>query len=557
METIKVLLFTANPQGTAPLDLAREFREIDEEVSVSSLRSAVELILVPGTRPVDLLRKLNENRPQVIHFSRYGDPDAIILESDDHEADVPGPAGSSMRGRDERDMRSVRPGGVETDSTGQGQSHGVSKSALVNVLRACDEGCNLRLVVLDAGHTRSQAEALTEVVDCVVSMSRTISDRAAIKFAASFYGALAFGRSVQTAFEQGVARLNAEGIGEGDTPELLVRAGVDASRVVLVRPATGPSPPACASAAEAPSDKAQQDESIPPAKPDDIFLDDSLRTEAGLLLRIRDPQDKEAWEEFVAQYGPMIRAWCHHWFPRDTDDMVQEVFTRLIPRLQSFEYDPRKGRFLGWLKTFTQNLMARLKREQWPQVDDGEESPLDLLEAGEDLAARLAAEFDLELLEQAKRRVRERVHPHTWAAYLATAEQGRKPADVARELGMGVGAVFQAKYSMIAQLRHEIENLESLDHKTKAAAEAEAVSEPGHEPILDTEGSTLRRHTDISFPARVRVGQWACLRVQLVPATLVLPGGEVRDQPKPHPHDTTLALLAPLMARRPHHRRSS
>src|SRR5262249_42437303 len=58
--------------------------------------------------------------------------------------------------------------------------------------------------------------------------------------AASFYGALAFGRSVQKAFEQGVARLNAESIGEADTPELMVRPGADASRVVLVGPAPAP-----------------------------------------------------------------------------------------------------------------------------------------------------------------------------------------------------------------------------------------------------------------------------------------------------------------------------
>ena len=48
--------------------------------------------------------------------------------------------------------------------------------------------------------------ALAEAVDCVVSMNRTITDWAAIKFAASFYGALAFGRSVQKAFDQGVAQ---------------------------------------------------------------------------------------------------------------------------------------------------------------------------------------------------------------------------------------------------------------------------------------------------------------------------------------------------------------
>jgi WD40 repeat protein len=233
MEKIKVLLFTANPSGTAPLDLSREFREIDEEVRLSTFRSQVELILVPGTRPVDLLRKLNENQPQVVHFSSHGSPDEIILESGEADAEASSAYAPILRSTDERDMTKVRPDAIESAGSGLGQPQMVSKSALVSVLRSCNEG-NLRLVVLNACNTRPQAEALTEVVDCVVSMNRTISDRAAIKFAASFYGALAFGRTVRKAFEQGVARLSAEGIAESDTPELLVRAGVDASRLTLV-----------------------------------------------------------------------------------------------------------------------------------------------------------------------------------------------------------------------------------------------------------------------------------------------------------------------------------
>ncbi len=68
MEKIKVFCFAANPRGTQPLDLPREFREIGEEVRLGPFRSAIELILVPGTRPVDLLGKLNENQPQVVHY---------------------------------------------------------------------------------------------------------------------------------------------------------------------------------------------------------------------------------------------------------------------------------------------------------------------------------------------------------------------------------------------------------------------------------------------------------------------------------------------------------
>jgi hypothetical protein len=233
MEKIKVLLFAANPRGVAPLDLSREFREIDEEVRLGAFRGAIELILVPGTRPKDLLRKLNENQPQVVHFSSHGNPDEIILESGEGDAEASDSCGPSIRSVDDRDMKKLRLDEVESEGFGHGQPQIVSKSSLVNVLRSCDEG-NLRLVVLNACDTRALAMALIEIVDCVVSMNQTITDRAAIKFAASFYGALAFGRSVQRAFDQGVARLSAEGIAEVETPELLVRAGVDAAQLVLV-----------------------------------------------------------------------------------------------------------------------------------------------------------------------------------------------------------------------------------------------------------------------------------------------------------------------------------
>ncbi len=240
---IKVLLFAANPRGTAPLDLPREFREIEDEVRRSTFRDAFELVLVPGARPVDLLRKLNENFPQIVHFSLHGSTDQILMEAEDVDAEQPADRLSLVTRSDPgRDMKTLEREEFAAKSS-KGRPQPVLGSALVDVLRSCNEG-NLRLLVLNACETRPQAQALTEVVDCVVSMNRAITDRAAIKFAASFYGALASGRSVQKAFDQGVARLRAEGFADAAVPELLARAGVDASRVVLVgsAPSKDPTP---------------------------------------------------------------------------------------------------------------------------------------------------------------------------------------------------------------------------------------------------------------------------------------------------------------------------
>jgi len=187
---------------------------------------------------------------------------------------------------------------------------------------------------------------------------------------------------------------------------------------------------------------------------------DPSRTHASLLIRLRDNADQQAWEEFHERYAPMIRGWCRHWFPRELDDMVQEVLTRLVSSLKNFEYEPGKGRFRGYLKTVTHRLMADLKARPARTPVFGDEEMLNEIEADGDLEERLAAMFDLELLDQAKERVRGRVEERTWSAYVETAERWRKPAEVARELGMKVGAVFQAKYSVITQLRREIQILE-------------------------------------------------------------------------------------------------
>ena len=66
-------------------------------------------------------------------------------------------------------------------------------------------------------------------------------------------------------------------------------------------------------------------------------------------------------------------------------------------------------------------------------------------------------------------------------------------------------------------------------------------------PLAPTPESILR-HTDISFPARVNVGKSYNLRVQIIPAEETLPTGEIKELPKPHPHDVTMSLYAPKPA---------
>jgi hypothetical protein len=57
---------------------------------------------------------------------------------------------------------------------------------------------------------------------------------------AAFYLAVGFGSSVQMAFESGIAELRARGIPEDRTPQLVVRPGIDPTRVILLGPTGAP-----------------------------------------------------------------------------------------------------------------------------------------------------------------------------------------------------------------------------------------------------------------------------------------------------------------------------
>jgi RNA polymerase sigma-70 factor (ECF subfamily) len=209
--------------------------------------------------------------------------------------------------------------------------------------------------------------------------------------------------------------------------------------------------------------------------------DSQLSTRTSLLIRLRqEPADQGAWNEFVERYGGMIQAWCQRWGlqPADADDVSQNVLLKLAHHLRSFVYDPSR-RFRGFLRTMAHNACMDYLDSRRRVVAVGSDlsvySVLESVEARDDLAARLEEAFDLERLEVAQGRVRERVEPHTWEAFRLTALEGKSGADAAALLEMQVGTVFKAKSKVQQMLREEIERLER-DEPRWIAVRAEPTS---------------------------------------------------------------------------------
>jgi RNA polymerase sigma-70 factor (ECF subfamily) len=72
-------------------------------------------------------------------------------------------------------------------------------------------------------------------------------------------------------------------------------------------------------------------------------------TRTSLILRVADPQDHAAWNEFCELYTPLVFGHFRKMGVREHDarDLVQELLIKLLDRVRA--YDRTKGRFRTWL----------------------------------------------------------------------------------------------------------------------------------------------------------------------------------------------------------------
>ena len=223
MKKHSILFLAANPTGTSPLALGEEARAIQVELERSGYRDCFELETRWAAQPLDLLRELRRLKPTVVHFSGHSGPT---------------PGGESVMGHAQhRDV--IADAGLHDRELQRalffqgpdGRAQVVTAQALHDTFGTA--GASVKLVVLSACYSDEQAEALRAHVDCVVGLSGTILDDAARSFAIGFYGGLGEGESVASAFYQGCAAVRLEGLRDSDRPQLRVRDGVDASKLVL------------------------------------------------------------------------------------------------------------------------------------------------------------------------------------------------------------------------------------------------------------------------------------------------------------------------------------
>lgn len=184
MSTTTVLFLAANPRDMQQLSLDEESRTIDHAIQQAGHSQQFEFRPHTALRITDLPPLLLRYRPPIVHFSGHGSMHGEIILQD-----------------------------------ADGFSITVPPDALTNLFRVFSKF--IRCVILDACYSEAQATAIANHIDCVVGTTDEITDIAAIQFSSGFYGALAAGEDVSTAFELGCIQIGLHGLDEAYIPQLL------------------------------------------------------------------------------------------------------------------------------------------------------------------------------------------------------------------------------------------------------------------------------------------------------------------------------------------------
>ncbi len=183
------------------------------------------------------------------------------------------------------------------------------------------------------------------------------------------------------------------------------------------------------------------------------MLPDTPKTLLRKIAEYANGDDAAEWARFVELYTPVIRQFVsvrEDVGEADADDVVQEIFVRLVNVLRTGTYRPEKGRFRAYLGTMVRRLLIDRHRRALAR-GAGREVPVDDVE--------LLAETP-DVAEYVDRRLAEARHDaavehvlsrtmldaRTVAAYRAYALEGEAAAEVASRLDLTVNALRQIKY---------------------------------------------------------------------------------------------------------------
>ena len=104
-------------------------------------------------------------------------------------------------------------------------------------------------------------------------------------------------------------------------------------------------------------------------------MSDEWNTHQTLIQRAKNPDDHQAWDDFVRYYKSFIKMVLRksRISFNEEDDLIQTILLRVWKGLPKYEYNRQQARFRTWLSTIIRNAVIthvnRLKDKGDNSVD--------------------------------------------------------------------------------------------------------------------------------------------------------------------------------------------
>ncbi len=194
----------------------------------------------------------------------------------------------------------------------------------------------------------------------------------------------------------------------------------------------------------------------------------SQRTSASLLARLHHWDDHSAWDEFHRRYRKLILGLARGGglSPEEAEEVTQDVLREIAERIATFESDPARGRFRGWLMNLTRWRIADKRRRRSKLTyqplatdDPAVPAPADSLPAPDDTLEREEREWQQHLLDLALDRLAASANPKQLQAFQLYKLQHWPADQVTRAMGLSKEHLHVIAHRFTRRLKEEIERL--------------------------------------------------------------------------------------------------
>lgn len=195
-------------------------------------------------------------------------------------------------------------------------------------------------------------------------------------------------------------------------------------------------------------------------------MSDIPETRDSLLVRVKDPADSAAWEQFAQIYRPVVYRLARGRGLQDADaqDLAQKVLMSVAAAIPNWKRASPKARFHHWLRHVAKNEVLKTLSRQPKDRASGGTTATKLLRGHIRGSCELDDLVDLEYRRQLIRRaaeiVRERADESTWLAFSLTMVDGCSNAEAAKRIGRNEGTVYAARSRIVRRMRNEIRKME-------------------------------------------------------------------------------------------------